>query len=338
MRPTLLASTACATALIALVAGAKAQPSNPATGSMADPSSSALVAQPEDWAGFAHVGYHLDPHWRVELQGGYHAATTSPAGAVNLCAAPLAGVLCGPRELGLGAYSAVANLVYDAMPDSRWFDPFVAFGAGVSRPDPAEIAAISPALQQLEADARGSLAYQAVVGLAFRPHDRLHLDLSYRWLGATGASPLGQAAAFNSRYYQDQTVAISVRYALSSPRAAVAPAPALGFASPAGLGAPAPHTVVVETPANPAALAAEAQAAVRQTTLSAIEGRGSQVVVDGHADTASAADYNRRLAERRAKAMADAMVSLGVPASALAIRWGEGADAAPAMAQSVASQ
>jgi outer membrane protein OmpA-like peptidoglycan-associated protein len=53
------------------------------------------------------------------------------------------------------------------------------------------------------------------------------------------------------------------------------------------------------------------------------------VVVDGHADTTSEADYNRRLAERRAKAMADAMVSLGVPAARVDLNWtADGADGA----------
>lgn len=343
MRRSLLVRTACAAALAALGLCAPAIAAQTEAAAGPNPSADGaadLTGQDANWAGFAHVGYHLDPHWRVELQGGYHAAPASPAGATNLCAAPLAGVLCGPKDLALGAYSVVANLVYEARPDSRWFDPFVAFGAGASRPDAATIAAANPALQLVQPTS-GSMAAQAMVGLAFRPRDRLHLDLSYRWMGADAPSVLGQGAAFNSRYYQDQTVAISVRYALSMPRHAVAPAPmALGFAQAGGpiATAPATHTVVVETPANPAALAAEAQATVRQTTLSAIEGRSSQVVVDGHADTSSAADYNRRLAERRAKAMADAMVALGVPAQALAIRWDDAADAAPAAAPPAAPE
>src|ERR687889_814648 len=27
--------------------------------------------QEDDWAGFARLGYQLNPHWRVELEGGY---------------------------------------------------------------------------------------------------------------------------------------------------------------------------------------------------------------------------------------------------------------------------
>jgi outer membrane protein OmpA-like peptidoglycan-associated protein len=345
MNRTLLAGTAAAVTLLAASAPACAQPAGwtdaaglgagsanggPTPG---DGQASALLVRPEEWAGFAHVGYHLDPHWRVELQGGYRAGEASPAQADGLCAAPLAGVVCGPRERLMGAYAMVANLIFDALPDNRWFDPFFALGGGASRFDPGTIAAANPLIERLQTSAGGAqLAYQALVGLAFRPHDRLHFDLSYRWLGGGGSAPNGQAVAFNNRFYQDQTVSISVRYALSSPRAALAPAPSFGLASaaaPLAASAPAPHTVVVETPSNPAALAGEAQATVRQAALSASQGRGSRVVVDGHADTASAAAYNQRLSERRAKAMADAMVALGVPPSALDIRWdGDGPDSA----------
>src|SRR4051812_37143341 len=111
-------------------------------------------SKPEDWAGFAHVGYHLDPHWRVELQGGYKAGalapTSGPGGGASLCAVPIAGPICGARDRALGAYSAVANLIFDAMPDNRWVDPFVALGVGVSRYDSGETAAINPAMRWLQ--------------------------------------------------------------------------------------------------------------------------------------------------------------------------------------------
>jgi opacity protein-like surface antigen len=336
MKRIVVAQAALVLALAATGAGARAQPVAAAAPDVADP----LAGQPDDWAGYAHVGYHLDPHWRVELQGGYKAGATSPAdlapgASPDLCADPMAGAACAPRERALGAYSAVANLIFDAMPDNRWVDPFFSLGAGVSRFDPGPIALANPAVPPpLTVDAGATqLGYQAMVGLAFRPHDRLHVDLTYRWLGGLGGPAVsGPQAALGGRF-QDQTVAISVRYAFFAPHRAIAPAPSFGLAS-AGLGGPAPtrtpapHTVVVETPSNPAALSAEAEAAVGQTALLASEGRGAQVVVDGHADTVSAADYNQRLLERRAKAMADAMVALGVPASIVDVRWtGDGAEA-----------
>lgn len=292
-----------------------------------------------DWAGYAHVGYRLDPHWRVELRGGYHAGATGPAAlggaAADDCADAELGLACEPREAPLGAFSASANLVFDALPDSRWVDPFVSVGAGVRRFDPGVTALARPAWQLRQMDpAADGLSYQALVGLAFRPHDRLHFDLTYRWMDGLELAANGQPFDINPRF-QDQTVAITVRYALGLPRRAVAPAPALALASTGALTqlaaeAPGAHTVVVETPSHPEALSAEAEAAVGETALSASQGRSSQVVVDGHADTASAAAYNQRLSERRAKAMADAMVSLGVPVSAIDVRWGDGALAAPA--------
>ena len=50
-------------------------------------------------------------------------------------------------------------------------------------------------------------------------------------------------------------------------------------------------------------------------------GNATRVVVVGHADTSGSAAYNVRLSERRAKAVADALVGLGVDAAKLAVDW-----------------
>ena len=110
MRRNQLTGAAIVSVLAATGATAFGQSTTPpADAASADP----LATQSDDWAGYAHVGYHLDPHWRLELQGGYHADATSPALApgagFNPCADPLAGLACGPRDFGLGAYSMVAN-------------------------------------------------------------------------------------------------------------------------------------------------------------------------------------------------------------------------------------
>ena len=48
--------------------------------------------------------------------------------------------------------------------------------------------------------------------------------------------------------------------------------------------------------------------------------RTSETVV-GHTDTSGSVAYNLRLSERRAKATADALVSLGVPQTSLDVSW-----------------
>jgi OOP family OmpA-OmpF porin len=45
------------------------------------------------------------------------------------------------------------------------------------------------------------------------------------------------------------------------------------------------------------------------------------VIVVGHTDTSGSAAYNVRLSERRAKAVADALVGLGVGQQALQVDW-----------------
>lgn len=322
MRHRLLAG--CVATLALATAGASAHAAQTLT---ARPDSDQTTPEAQDnWAGYAHVGYHLDPHWRVELRGGYHEPGAGPTLAPSPCANPLAGAICAPGDQALGAYSAVANLIFDAAPDSQWVDPFMAIGAGVTRFDPGADLPTNPVVRMLQLNAsRAQLAYQAVIGLAFRPKDRLHFDLTYRWVDSAGQGLNGQTLAFANRF-QDQTLAVTMRYALSAPPPAVAPNPTFGLVSAGSASqmAPlhaAPRAVVVQTPSNPNALASEVASAVRQAAETSSQGLGSRIVVNGHADTASAADYAGRLSERRAKAMADAMVALGVPASAVDVRW-----------------
>ena len=57
-------------------------------------------------------------------------------------------------------------------------------------------------------------------------------------------------------------------------------------------------------------------------------GKATQLVIVGHTDTSGSPKYNARLSERRAKAVADALVGMGVASSAVAVDWkGESAPA-----------
>ena len=50
-------------------------------------------------------------------------------------------------------------------------------------------------------------------------------------------------------------------------------------------------------------------------------GHATRVIVVGHTDTSGSPAYNVRLSERRAKAVADALVGLGVGAGTLQVDW-----------------
>jgi len=60
---------------------------------------------------------------------------------------------------------------------------------------------------------------------------------------------------------------------------------------------------------------------VQAASQYANDGHATRIVVVGHTDTSGGVAYNLRLSERRAKAVADAMVGLGVPASVMNVDW-----------------
>ena len=69
---------------------------------------------------------------------------------------------------------------------------------------------------------------------------------------------------------------------------------------------------------------------VQEASNYANAGHATKVIVVGHTDTSGSAAYNLRLSERRAKAVADAMVGLGVAQGAIAVDWK--GETAPAVA------
>ena len=68
-------------------------------------------------------------------------------------------------------------------------------------------------------------------------------------------------------------------------------------------------------------LTPEAQQVVQQAADYSKTGTPTSVIVVGHTDTSGSDAYNMRLSERRAKAVADALVGLGVAQGTLMVDW-----------------
>ena len=97
-----------------------------------------------EWAGFARLGYRFDPHWRVELEGGFRNGSLGevfqdnplgqrPGEPVGLCAGQLVGPGCNHPSGTINSYTIMANVIYDILPDNKWFDPFIGGGVGGDR-------------------------------------------------------------------------------------------------------------------------------------------------------------------------------------------------------------
>lgn len=78
---------------------------------------------------------------------------------------------------------------------------------------------------------------------------------------------------------------------------------------------------VVYFPFDQAILTPEAQQVVSDAAGYASAGKATKVIVVGYTDTSGSPKYNLRLSERRAKAVANSLVGLGVPASTLSVDW-----------------
>ncbi|MEH6677970.1 OmpA family protein, partial [Phenylobacterium sp.] len=78
---------------------------------------------------------------------------------------------------------------------------------------------------------------------------------------------------------------------------------------------------VVYFPFDQYILTPEAQAVVSEAANYAQGGNATQVVVIGHTDSSGSPAYNVRLSERRAKAVADQLVGMGVNQGALQVDW-----------------
>ena len=85
---------------------------------------------------------------------------------------------------------------------------------------------------------------------------------------------------------------------------------------------------IVYFPFDQYVLTPEAQSVVSEAANYATSGHATKLVVVGHTDTSGSPKYNAKLSERRAKAVADALVGAGVAADTLAVDWkGESAPA-----------
>ncbi|MDP3100716.1 MAG: porin family protein, partial [Phenylobacterium sp.] len=198
--------------------------------------------QEEDWAGFARLGYQLNDHWRVELEGGYRPGDIKSirGGAGNsilgLCTPGVlrtaAAPTCGSPTGSIESWTVMGNVLYDFAPGAM-INPFVGAGVGINHVKldtvgqfstvTGAITAANPAIQNLTIDDDDTaLAYQLIAGLAWQATDNLDVDLTYRWLGgsdldfaSTGSNAL-QPGVFSGEY-RDQSVTIGLRYSFASP-------------------------------------------------------------------------------------------------------------------------
>ncbi|TGY89649.1 OmpA family protein [Marinicauda algicola] len=236
------------------------------------------------------------------------------------------------------AWSLMLNGIYD-FDTGSWWTPYVGAGLGWvesnaslagwttgSRPA-GNTGASDPRFIQTE-DSDNALAYNLIAGIAWQLGSQLTLDTEYRYFGygETDYNPGIQVDRLGGH-----EAWLGLRYSFARP-AAPAPVPP---APPQPAPQPEPRPQPQPQPAPPPAcedigrvvyfewdrsnVTDQARAVINAAINDARECGVASVEVAGHADRSGSAAYNVGLSERRARAVQDELVRLGVPASAITL-------------------
>jgi OOP family OmpA-OmpF porin len=277
------------------------------------------------YAGVASIGWGFGNGFRAEIEGNFRENEVDSIRGFNL--API-GRTGGFQR----TYGAMANVLYDfdfanfGLGQSI-FQPYVGVGAGYAWTEWRNIRGQSNAPGRGGAvlyanDTDAQFAYQGIVGvgtpLTWLGVTGLTMTAEYRFMGTlqpelftTIRSPtnnqIGAAGRIQADNY-NHSVMLGLRYALFQP-----PPPPPPVATPSVAPAPAPaRTYLVFFDWDRADLTARAREIIAEAASNSRRVQATRIEVAGHADRSGTPQYNQRLSQRRADAVAGELVARGI--------------------------
>jgi len=270
------------------------------------------------------IGWGFGNGLRVELEGNYRQNDVTKFKG-------FAPFLWGHNNAGgiQATWGAMVNAFYDfdlanfGLPPSL-VQPYIGVGVGYAWTDWHHVRATSVnGIRVTAGGTEGEFAYQAIAGAAF-PLTQwgvpgLSVTAEYRFFGtlepsfnarlfstATGAD-LGGAKLQSQNL--NHSVLLGLRYAFNQP------APPPPAAAPVPPPAPPPQvarTYLVFFDWDRADLTARAREIISEASQNARRVQTTRIEVAGHADRSGSAQYNQRLSQRRADAVAAELVRNGI--------------------------
>jgi outer membrane protein OmpA-like peptidoglycan-associated protein len=270
------------------------------------------------YVGVISLGYGFGNGVRAEIEGSYRQNDVDSISGFTGLTRPV-------RSDGKAtSYGVMANALYDFdLGPGAFLMPYVGVGAGYQwhSYDGVRARAANGSTITIDGD-DGQFAYQAIVGAAF-PIDAapgLAITAEYRFMGSLQPSIDVRASGTTARGTTDvdnynHSLLIGLRYAFGvtpPPAPVVAPTPAV---------APAPaRTFLVFFDFDRADLTDRARQIIAEAATNAQRVGTTRIEVSGHADRSGTPQYNQRLSERRAAAVAAELERRGVARSAMAIQ------------------
>jgi len=271
------------------------------------------------FAGVLAVGYGFGNGFRIEAESNFRTNDVDK--------------LSGYRGFGplqssgtVRSYGAMANTYYDF--HLGWpVVPYVGVGAGYVWNEYDDVRAVAANGGNVRIDGSdGQFAYQGIAGLAFPigAVPGLAITAEYRFLGTLqsdvdahirlGSTTVARGKAEVDSY--NHSALLGLRYALYTP---APPAPPMANPAPAA----APHvarTYLVFFDWDRADLTDRARQIIAEAAQNSTRMQTTRIEVAGHADRSGSPQYNQRLSQRRADAVAAELGRLGVARSAMVIQ------------------
>jgi len=284
------------------------------------------------WGAVASLGWGFGNGVRAEVEGNYRNNEIDSIRGLGL--APVA------RTGGFQrTYGVMGNAFYDFDPGflgigPSYVQPYIGVGAGYMWTEFRNIRGVSGApggvngFRFFSDDRDGSFAYQGIAGIAvpftWLGVPGLTLTAEYRFLGLLEPELDTQIRDRGNRLVSSGKVEVEkynhsamlgIRYALFQP----APAP---VAAPVAPVAPPPaqaRTYLVFFDFNRADLTGRAREIIGEAAQGSRRVQSTRIEVAGHADRSGTPQYNQRLSQRRADAVASELVARGVNRSDIGI-------------------
>ncbi|MGK7862688.1 OmpA family protein [Falsiroseomonas sp. E2-1-a4] len=278
------------------------------------------------WVGVVSLGYGFGNGLRAEIEGNYRENEVDTISGFR-GAGPI-------RASGTArSYGVMANALYDFDIGANFggvsFMPYVGVGAGYIW---REFDGVRARVLNGEVNSDGTdgrFAYQAIAGVSmpltqFAPG--LALTAEYRFLGtmehdistSSGGGNFNVARTGTKSENYNHSILLGLRYAFgqTTPAPVVAPAPA-----PMPAAAPAPaRTYLVFFDFDRADLTDRARQIIGEAATNATGQGVTRIEVAGHADRSGSPQYNQRLSERRAGAVASELERRGIQRNNISVQ------------------
>ncbi|MGX9962590.1 OmpA family protein [Roseomonas sp. F4] len=268
------------------------------------------------YVGVISLGYGFGNGVRAEIEGSYR---TNDVDDVSGMGVPRNGRSSGRAT----TYGVMANALYDFdLGPGSFLTPYVGVGAGYQWVDNDIRGGVNSGATVRADGTDGQFAYQAIVGAAFpiAQVPGLAVTAEYRFMGTLDndidarRDNSGRGTAEMDNYNHSLLIGLRYAFGVTPPPPVVAPA-----APPAAAPAVA-RTYLVFFDFDRADLTDRARQIIAEAATNSQRVGTTRIEVSGHADRSGTPQYNQRLSERRAAAVAAELERRGIPRAAMAIQ------------------